>query len=317
MASTPWTVRGLRHSLAIGVLQPSALADLALARSNQNPGRNTYLWQNAAWTRAEADARPGHSPRRRRPLRRWTKRTLGPARLSQRLLRPGRRTHQLRRPLLPRPQRHSRNATLGSFSSSARPARSSPARPTSIRSPTASPGRTLSSVTAFNPATREHSPAAPQAAQSPASLKVLPSPPSVLTRAAPCAFPPPSLASLAIEPRSVVATGAAAAHLAESFDTMGWLFRDLEDAPLLAVPFAGAALPVERPFTRFAAIADAFLHDCEPEIAAGSPQHCPRIGVARPSSPLLRSRLVERVHGNLRPHPGMGGRSPPCRPLST
>ena len=30
------------------------------------------------------------------------------------------------------------------------------------------------------------------------------------------------------------------AHLAESFDTMGWLFRDLEDAPFLAAPFAPA-----------------------------------------------------------------------------
>ena len=30
------------------------------------------------------------------------------------------------------------------------------------------------------------------------------------------------------------------AHLAVTFDTMGWLFRDLEDAPLLAAPFAPA-----------------------------------------------------------------------------
>ena len=29
-----------------------------------------------------------------------------------------------------------------------------------------------------------------------------------------------------------------AGHLAQSFDTMGWLFRDLEDAPLLAEAFA-------------------------------------------------------------------------------
>src|SRR5205823_66012 len=28
-----------------------------------------------------------------------------------------------------------------------------------------------------------------------------------------------------------------AAHLAESFDTMGWLFRDLEEAPLLGAFF--------------------------------------------------------------------------------
>lgn len=58
------------------------------------------------------------------------------------------------------------------------------------------------------------------------------------------------------------------AHLAESFDTMGWIFRDLEDAPLLAVPFAPAEPAPQLPFTRFAAIADTFLHDCEPEVAA-------------------------------------------------
>jgi len=59
-----------------------------------------------------------------------------------------------------------------------------------------------------------------------------------------------------------------AAHLAESFDTMGWLFRDLEDAPLLSAPFAPArTAPVSR-FTRFAVIAESFFHDCEPEIVA-------------------------------------------------
>ena len=57
------------------------------------------------------------------------------------------------------------------------------------------------------------------------------------------------------------------AHLAESFDTMGWLFRDLEDAPLLAAPFAPAETRPARRFTRFAYVADNFLHDCEPDVA--------------------------------------------------
>ena len=56
------------------------------------------------------------------------------------------------------------------------------------------------------------------------------------------------------------------AHLAESFDTMGWLFRDLEDAPLFAAPFASAQPAPQPAFTHFAAIADSFLSDCEPEI---------------------------------------------------
>ena len=85
-----------------------------------------------------------------------------------------------------------------------------------------------------------------------------------------------------------------AAHLAQSFDTMGWLFRDLEDAPFLAAPYLAApfltepvlaapflaaplgAAPVApaetspaRAFTRFAFIDDKLLHDCEPEVMAG------------------------------------------------
>ena len=59
-----------------------------------------------------------------------------------------------------------------------------------------------------------------------------------------------------------------AAHLAETFDTMGWLFHHLEDGPLLGSLFGStnpraAALP-----TRFAIVPDTFLHDCDPEVAA-------------------------------------------------
>jgi Asp-tRNA(Asn)/Glu-tRNA(Gln) amidotransferase A subunit family amidase len=56
------------------------------------------------------------------------------------------------------------------------------------------------------------------------------------------------------------------AHLAQSFDTMGWLFRDLEDAPLLAQTFAPGKPAGVREYTNFAVVHDAFLHDCEPGI---------------------------------------------------
>ena len=49
-----WNVRELRRALADGTVRPTELAEQALARSNQNAGRNTYLWQDADWTRAEA-----------------------------------------------------------------------------------------------------------------------------------------------------------------------------------------------------------------------------------------------------------------------
>jgi aspartyl-tRNA(Asn)/glutamyl-tRNA(Gln) amidotransferase subunit A len=47
---------------------------------------------------------------------------------------------------------------------------------------------------------------------------------------------------------------------------MGWLFRDIEDAPLLAGMFAPQGVEPEADLTRFAAVSDDFLHDCEPEI---------------------------------------------------
>jgi Asp-tRNA(Asn)/Glu-tRNA(Gln) amidotransferase A subunit family amidase len=59
-----------------------------------------------------------------------------------------------------------------------------------------------------------------------------------------------------------------AAHLAESFDTYGWLFRDLEDGPLLGSVFgkshaAGMNLP-----TKVAVVGDSFLEDCDPAVVA-------------------------------------------------
>ena len=58
------------------------------------------------------------------------------------------------------------------------------------------------------------------------------------------------------------------AHLAQSFDTMGWLYRDLQDGPLLAPIFAPAQVAEIRTLTRFAVVNNDFLDDCEPEIVA-------------------------------------------------
>jgi Asp-tRNA(Asn)/Glu-tRNA(Gln) amidotransferase A subunit family amidase len=58
-------------------------------------------------------------------------------------------------------------------------------------------------------------------------------------------------------------------HLAQSFDTMGCLFRDLADAPLLAGLFVDK--PATEPaidFSRFAVVEDGFFHDCDTEIVA-------------------------------------------------
>ncbi|MGH9572976.1 MAG: amidase [Candidatus Acidiferrales bacterium] len=55
--------------------------------------------------------------------------------------------------------------------------------------------------------------------------------------------------------------------LAQSFDTLGWIFRDLEDGPLLMHALFG--LPIEQRSSkpvRIARVSDAFLHDCSPTV---------------------------------------------------
>ena len=54
MTAPSWTIRGFRAALAAGSLSPSQLAESALANTNRNASHNTYIWQDAAWTRAEA-----------------------------------------------------------------------------------------------------------------------------------------------------------------------------------------------------------------------------------------------------------------------
>ena len=57
-------------------------------------------------------------------------------------------------------------------------------------------------------------------------------------------------------------------HLASSFDTLGWLFRDLRDGPVLAAALLDVQ-PVEAPKdVTIAAVGAGFLHDCEPAVLA-------------------------------------------------
>jgi aspartyl-tRNA(Asn)/glutamyl-tRNA(Gln) amidotransferase subunit A len=56
------------------------------------------------------------------------------------------------------------------------------------------------------------------------------------------------------------------AHLAQSFDTFGWLFRHLEDGPLLGSIFGLTDASATIFPKTFAVVDDSFLHDCEPEV---------------------------------------------------
>ena len=59
-------------------------------------------------------------------------------------------------------------------------------------------------------------------------------------------------------------------HLAPSFDTLGWVFRDLKDGPLLAEALFGLSVPmITETRVRVACVGEGFLHDCEPEARDG------------------------------------------------
>jgi aspartyl-tRNA(Asn)/glutamyl-tRNA(Gln) amidotransferase subunit A len=58
-----------------------------------------------------------------------------------------------------------------------------------------------------------------------------------------------------------------ALHLAPTFDTLGWLFRDLRDAPLLGKALFDLSVPASAETkVRIGVVANEFLHDCEPEV---------------------------------------------------
>ena len=267
MTNSTGTIHELRSQLAAGTLRPSLLAEASLERSNQNPSHNTYLWQDAAWTRAEAarveamphgsggefgDGRPalwglpisvkdcfdlaGSSTTRGVHFYRDLN---GTAQRDSWLV------EQLRAAgAVIAGKTHLHALAYGitgenpEFGDCIQPGR-----------PGALTGGSSSGAAA---SVMEGSAVAAIGTDTGGSVRV-----------------PAALCGLAGY-RSSLGRGdwRGGAHLAESFDTMGWLFRDLRDAPLLAAPFADGSESTAstKKFGRFAYIADNFLNDCEPEI---------------------------------------------------
>lgn len=261
-------MRGLRGAFAEGRLLPSQIAEEALARSSRNPGRNTYLWQDAAWTRGEAEraeAMPrstggafgdGRAALWGVPVSvkdcfdlagapttggvQFYRERNGIARQDSWLV------EQLRRlgaVLVGKTHLHplaygitGENPEFGD-----------------CLQPGTTDALTGGSSSGAAASVLEGSAVAAIGTDTGGSVRV-----------------PAALCGLAGY-RASLGRGdwRGGAHLAESFDTFGWLFRDLEDAPLLNVPFASAEKKPTRSFARFAYVSDAFLYDCEPEVVAG------------------------------------------------
>jgi aspartyl-tRNA(Asn)/glutamyl-tRNA(Gln) amidotransferase subunit A len=266
MPSAPWTVRDLRAALAAGSSSPTQLAEAALANSNKNAGRNTYIWQNAEWTHAEAEraeAMPrgtggpfgdGRSALWGLPISikdcfdlagsptscgmHFYRDRNGQAKLDSWLVEQLRATGAV---IVGKTHLH----PLAYGITGENPEYGDCAQP---RDPGALTGGSSSGAAA---SVQEESAVAAIGTDTGGSVRA-----------------PGALCGLAGY-RATIGRGdwSGGAHLAETFDTMGWLFRDLEDAPLLAAPFAPAEIAPTRRFSSFAYVSDGFLHDCEPEVA--------------------------------------------------
>lgn len=263
-----WTIRDLRPGLASGAIQISALAETALAHSNQNAGRNTYIWRDVAWTRAEA-ARAEAMPRSNggpfgdgRPalwgipisVKDLFDLTGSPTSLGAHFYcdlngvatSDSWLVEQLRAAgavIIGKTHLH----PLAFGITGENPDYGDCVQP---NDPGAFTGGSSSGAAA---SVQEGSAVAAIGTDTGGSIRV-----------------PAALCGLAAY-RATLGRGdwRGGAHLAESFDTMGWFFRDLEDAPLLAAPFALSAPTQTTRFTRFAFVDSRFLNDCDPRIVDG------------------------------------------------
>jgi Asp-tRNA(Asn)/Glu-tRNA(Gln) amidotransferase A subunit family amidase len=262
------TIRELRAALAAGTVRPSQLAEAAIANSNLNAGCNTYLWQDPAWTLAEA-ARVEAMPRSSDgPFGDGRAALWGipisvkdcfdlagsPTTCGVRFYRDLNGTATRDSWLVERlrlagavivgkshlhPLAYGITGENPEFGDCVLP-----------RDSGALTGGSSSGAVA---SVQEESAVAAIGTDTGGSVRA-----------------PAALGGLAGY-RASIGRGnwRGGAHLAVSFDTMGWLFRDLEDAPLLAATFASGEEVARAPFTRFAFVGDKFLYDCEPEVIEG------------------------------------------------
>jgi aspartyl-tRNA(Asn)/glutamyl-tRNA(Gln) amidotransferase subunit A len=268
MPAAPWSLRALRLALANGTTSPSELAEEALARSNQNVSRNTYLWQDGAWTRAEA-ARIEAMPRS-------TGGPFGDGRPALWGL-----------PISVKDCFDLAGSPTTCGTHFYRDLHGAASRDSWLVEQLRTAGAVIIGKTHLHPlaygitgenpdygdCVQPRDPGALTGGSSSgavASIQEGSAVAAIGTDTGGSVRAPAALGGLAGY-RATIGRGdwRGGAHLAASFDTMGWLFRDLEDAPLLAAPFAPAQVPETVLFRRFAFVGDNFLHDCAPAVMEG------------------------------------------------
>jgi aspartyl-tRNA(Asn)/glutamyl-tRNA(Gln) amidotransferase subunit A len=258
-------IRAARHALAAGTTTPAALAEQALQHANRNASRNTYLWSDPAWTMSEA-ARAAAMPRA-------TGGCFGDGRSK----------------LWGIPVSLKDCFDLAGSPTSAgvkfyRDLNGDAAHDSWLAEQLRRAGAVITGKTHMHPLAYGITGENPEFGDC-----EQPGNPGALTGgsssgAAASILEGSALAAIGTDTGGSVRAPAAlcglagyrasigrgdwrgGAHLAQSFDTMGWLFRDLEDAPLLAEVFVPGATHAAREFKKFAVVHDAFLYDCESAI---------------------------------------------------
>jgi aspartyl-tRNA(Asn)/glutamyl-tRNA(Gln) amidotransferase subunit A len=265
MSDAFWTIRGLREALAAGDVRPVDLAEAALARANGNQGRNTYLWQNPAWTLSEA-ARAEAMPRGQGG-------PFGDGRGALWGL-----------PVSLKDCFDLAGAPTSCGVRSYRDLNGTALRDSWLAEKLRAEGAVIIGKTHLHPLAYGITGENPDFGDC-----LQPGDEGALTGgsssgAAASVLEGSAVAALGTDTGGSIRAPAAlcglggyraslgrgnwqgGAHLAQSFDTMGWLFRDLEDAPLLAALFAPAGTISTQAFPRFAVPGETLFYDCEPEI---------------------------------------------------
>lgn len=263
--TSPASIRALRGALANGIATPARLANQALANSNRNPSRNTYLWQDPGWTlgeaaRLEAAARSEGGP-------------FGDGRDTLWGL-----------PVSVKDCFDLEGAPTSCGVTFYRDLNGIAARDSWLVERLRVAGAVITGKTHLHPLAYGITGENPEFGDC-----LQPGDEGALTggsSSGACASVMEGSAAVAIgtDTGGSIRVPAAlcglagyrashgrgdwrgAAHLAASFDTMGWLFRDLEEAPLLGSFLAPREPANTAAYTRFAIVDDSFLHDCEPDI---------------------------------------------------
>jgi aspartyl-tRNA(Asn)/glutamyl-tRNA(Gln) amidotransferase subunit A len=267
MTDASWTIRGLREALAAEAVRPVDLSEMALARANGNQSRNTYLWQNPAWTLAEAV--------RAEAMPRGEGGPFGDGRGALWGL-----------PISVKDCFDLAGAPTSCGVRAYRELSGLAARDSWLVERLRAAGAVIIGKTHLHPLAYGITGENPDFGDclQPGNEGALTggsssgAAASVLERSAVAALgtdtggsirAPAALCGLAGY-RATLGRGnwQGGAHLAQSFDTMGWIFRDLQDAPPLAGFLAPANTASLHAFTRFAVPDESFFHDCETEILA-------------------------------------------------